>query len=171
VAPRTGEGAFNDQERKAWQGLAADPPTAEPEPRASPPCLERNVMTAPRRPSAGLRRAAPLATLPLALSLMLALASPLAQSRERHTTVTGAGGQSASRHVSRAQGDVQSSTSGPRGHTTSRSVDRRATGADAAFTGPHGGTTTRSTTRSETGSTTTVTGPQGQSGTVTVEHP
>lgn len=107
----------------------------------------------------------------LLAALSLTFAAQQAQARERHTTVTGAYGHSASRDVTRARGDVQSSTTGPRGRTASRNVDRSATGTESTITGPNGGTTTRSTTRTDTGSSTTVTGPQGQSGTVTVERP
>ena len=76
-----------------------------------------------------------VATLPLA-----------AQARERHTTVTGANGKSATRNVQRAGGDVQSSTTGPNGKTSTRTVDRSASGTTATVTGPNGKTATRTTT-------------------------
>ncbi len=69
-----------------------------------------------------------------------------AQARERHTTVTGANGKTATRNVQRANGDVQSSTTLPNGKTSTRSVDRSASGATATVTGPNGQSATRSTT-------------------------
>lgn len=86
-------------------------------------------------------------TLPLLLAAVLALAFGAAQARDRHTTVTGPSGQTATRDVSRAQGDVSSQTTGPNGATASRSVDRSASGTQATVTGPRGKTATRSTTR------------------------
>lgn len=76
-----------------------------------------------------------------------ALATLPAQARERHTTVTGVNGKTATRDVSRHQGDVQSSTTGPNGKTSSRSVDRGASGTTATVTGPNGKSATRTTTR------------------------
>jgi len=81
-------------------------------------------------------------------ALCSALAALPAQARDRHTTVTGANGKTATRDVSRQNGDVQSSTTGPTGKTSSRSVDRSASGTVATVTGPNGKTGTRTTTRS-----------------------
>lgn len=86
-----------------------------------------------------------LIALAILLSAGLALAEN-AQSRERSTKITGANGKTATRHVVRAQGDVQSSTTGPNGKTMSRSVERSASGATATLTGPNGKTATRTTT-------------------------
>ncbi|MGD9835230.1 MAG: hypothetical protein AB7U92_20950 [Piscinibacter sp.] len=86
---------------------------------------------------------------PTLIALTLAAGLAMAQSaeaRERHTTVTGAEGKSATRHVVRARGDVQSSTTGPNGKTVSRSVERSASGTTATLTGPNGKTATRTTT-------------------------
>ena len=93
------------------------------------------------------------------------------QARERATTVTGGGGQTATRSVNRSEGDVSSSTTGPNGKTASRVVDRSATGTTASTTGPNGKAATRATMRTDTGSQTTVTGPNGQTGSVAVTHP
>lgn len=86
-----------------------------------------------------------------ALLTLIALASALslgsAQARDRQTTVTGPNGQTATRDVSREQGQVNSSTTGPNGKTSSRSVARSASGATATATGPNGKTATRTTTR------------------------
>lgn len=105
-----------------------------------------------------------------AVSALLCMVGDV-QARQRGTTITGAGGQTATRSVNRSHGDVSSSTTGPNGGTSSRVVDRSAAGATATMTGPNGQTATRSTTRTETGSQTTVTGPNGQTGSVTVTHP
>jgi hypothetical protein len=89
----------------------------------------------------------------LALSLTIASGVALAtvgidaQARERTTTVTGAKGKTAQRHVERSRGDVSSSTTGPNGKTSSRTVDRSAEGTTATVTGPNGQTATRTTTR------------------------
>lgn len=83
-----------------------------------------------------------------ALVSMSLLAALPAQARERHTTVAGPNGQTATRDVSRAQGDVSSSTTGPNGKSASRQVDRSATGTEATVTGPNGQTATRSVQRS-----------------------
>jgi hypothetical protein len=103
----------------------------------------------------------------LGICALLALAAP-AQARERQGSVIGPKGQTATRDVSRMQGDVSSSTTGPRGQTASREVDRSSTGTTATVTGPRGKSGSRSTTRTGTGSDTTVTGPNGQTGAVTV---
>jgi hypothetical protein len=87
-----------------------------------------------------------------ALSLSLAaalLAAPLgASARERHTTLTGPQGQSATRDVTRSHGDVSSTTTGPNGRSSSRVVERSAGGTTATVTGPTGKTWQRQTTRS-----------------------
>jgi hypothetical protein len=93
-----------------------------------------------------------------------------AQARNRQTTVTGAGGQTATRDVFRQRGDVSSSTTGPNGKTASRTVDRSATGTTSTIVGANGKTAERVTTRTDTGSQSTVTGPNGQTGSVTVTH-
>lgn len=80
-------------------------------------------------------------------ALCSALAILPAEARERQTTVTGANGKTATRNVSRQNGDVQSSTTGPNGKTSSRSVDRSASGTVATVTGPNGQSATRTTTR------------------------
>lgn len=64
---------------------------------------------------------------PTLLAIVAALAAPLsladaAQARERHTTVTGPHGKSATRDVVRQHGDVQSSTTGPNGKTVTRTT-------------------------------------------------
>jgi hypothetical protein len=86
----------------------------------------------------------------------------LAQARDRSTTVTGPKGQTATRDVSRSDGDVSSSTTGPNGKSTSRVVDRSPGSTSAVVTGPNGKTASRLTTRTPTGSQTTATGPNGQ---------
>lgn len=83
----------------------------------------------------------------LLLTCCACVAFGAAQARERQTTVTGANGQTATRMVSRSQGDVSSQTTGPNGATASRSVDRSASGTQAVVTGPRGKSATRSTTR------------------------
>lgn len=69
-----------------------------------------------------------------------------ATARERHTSVTGPNGQTATRDVVRSRGDVQSTTTRPGGKTSSRSVDRSASGTTATVTGPNGKSVTRQTT-------------------------
>jgi hypothetical protein len=105
----------------------------------------------------------------LALTLILghALTPTAAEARLRSSTFTGPHGQTATRNVSRQQGDVNSSTTGPNGRTASRSVDRSPGSTQATVTGPNGQTATRSTSYGDGSSTSTVTGPNGQSGTVT----
>jgi hypothetical protein len=75
------------------------------------------------------------------------MAAGAAQARDRQTTITGPNGQTATRDVSRSQGDVSSQTTGPNGATASRSVDRSASGTQATVTGPRGKSATRNTTR------------------------
>ena len=58
-----------------------------------------------------------------------------AQARSHQSTVTGPGGQSATREVLRSKGDVSSSTTGPNGKTSSRTVDRSGTGARRTHSG------------------------------------
>lgn len=84
----------------------------------------------------------------VALSAALLVAGPAEAGRQRHTTVTGAHGKTATHDVSRNQGDVRSSTTGPNGKTTSRTVDRSPGQTTATVTGPEGQTATRTTTRS-----------------------
>lgn len=79
------------------------------------------------------------------LGSAFALLPDAAQARERHTTITGANGQTATRHVQRSKGDVHSSTTLPNGKTASRSVERSASGTTATVTGPNGRTATRTT--------------------------
>ena len=81
-------------------------------------------------------------------ALFSAFAALPAHARERTTTVTGANGKTATRDVSRQNGDVQSSTTGPNGKTSSRSVNRSAAGTTATVTGPGGQSATRTTKRS-----------------------
>lgn len=98
-----------------------------------------------------------------AIASGLALAEA-AQARERQTTLTGTKGRTATRHVQRAGGDVNATTTGPNGNSMARSVDRNADGTtNASITGPNGRTATRQVTRSGEGSSATVTGPNGQS--------
>lgn len=87
-------------------------------------------------------------TLMAAATFVLSLAAlpDVAEARERKTTVTGANGKTATRNVSRAGGDVQSSSTGPKGNTRSRSVDRSAEGSTATVTKANGETVTRTTT-------------------------
>lgn len=80
------------------------------------------------------------------LGAAFAVVPAAAEARDRVTTVTGAQGKTATRKVSRAKGDVQSSTTGPNGKTMSRTVDRSAEGTTATVTGPNGQTATRTTT-------------------------
>jgi hypothetical protein len=114
----------------------------------------------------------PIALLAAAMFLTSLAAMPhAAEARDRATTVTGANGKTATRNVSRAEGDVQSSSTGPNGNTTSRSVDRSAENGvvttDTSVTGPKGQTATRTASHSATGGTATVTGPNGKSATRT----
>lgn len=102
------------------------------------------------------------------LSLAAVLAAPQAQARERHTTVSGSNGHSATRHVSRNQGDVSSSTTGANGKTMSRTVDRSPEGTQATRTGPNGESISRSTNKTDTGSSTTLSTSTGKSATVDV---
>jgi hypothetical protein len=102
-----------------------------------------NVNPHPKDPT--MKKTLPLLAVVAALIGVAAL-PPAAQAGERHTTVTGANGKSATRNVQRAAGDVQSSTTGPNGKTISRAVDRSASGATATVTGPNGKTATRTTT-------------------------
>lgn len=103
-----------------------------------------------------------LMTFAAALVATAALGTP-AQARERHTTITGANGQTATRQVQRAGGDVQSSTTGPNGKTSSRTVDRNADGSTSAtVTGPNGKTMTRNATHGGGQANSTVTGPNGR---------
>lgn len=81
-----------------------------------------------------------------AFTLSLAALPDAAEARERTTTVTGAKGKTATRNVTRAGGDVQSSSTGPKGNTRSRSVDRSAQGTTATVTKANGETVTRTTT-------------------------
>ena len=77
-----------------------------------------------------------------------------AEARQRQSTLTGPQGQSAQRSVTRAHGDVSSSTTGPNGKTSSRVVDRSVRNGSASttatVTGPNGQTATRSVTHSVT---------------------
>lgn len=103
----------------------------------------------------------------LCLTLLAAFAfTGSAHARLRSTTVTGPQGQSASRVVNRAQGDVSSSTTGPRGRNASRQVNREPGSTQATVTDGQGNTYSRSTTHDNGSSNTTVTGPQGESATV-----
>jgi len=102
--------------------------------------------------------------------LALVLVTGEAQARDRSTLITGSGGKTAQRNVSRASGAVSSSTTGPNGKTSSRLVNRSATGATATSTGPNGQTMSRNTTRTDTGSSTTITNSAGETGTITVTH-
>jgi hypothetical protein len=100
------------------------------------------------------RHLSAIAIVTAALCSAFAALPAQAQARERHTTVTGANGKTATRDAARHNGDVQSSTTGPNGKTSSRSVDRSASGTVATVTGPNGKTGTRTTTRTVTGATT-----------------
>ena len=115
-------------------------------------------------------------TISIRLALVAALSAVLlvpamAEARERATTVSNAKGQSATRHVNRSAGNVQSSTTTATGQTLStRTVDRSAASTTSTVTGPQGNTatTSRQTTKTEDGSTTTVTGPKGGEKSLTV---
>ena len=110
-----------------------------------------------------------LRSITLAALCLAVFAAQPALARERQATVTGANGKSATRDVSRVQGDVSSSTTSAQGKTlAARKVDRSASSSTGSVTGPQGKSATRETTRTETGSNTTVTGSNGQTGTVAV---
>lgn len=96
------------------------------------------------------KSSSPFALVALSAALLASLlaAGPAEAGRQRHTTVTGANGKTATRDVSRNQGDVQSSTTGPNGKTSSRTVDRSPGQTTATVTGPNGQTASRTTTRS-----------------------
>ena len=79
--------------------------------------------------------------------LALAGGAGVATARDRSSSVTGPNGQTATRLVSRAQGDVSSTTTGPNGQTATRSVDRSAAGTQAELVLPNGRTVVRQTTR------------------------
>lgn len=81
-----------------------------------------------------------------AVAAMLLVVSADAGARERHTSVAGANGKTATRDVDRSNGDVQSTTTGANGKTSARSVDRSASGTVATVTGPNGKTAARQTT-------------------------
>lgn len=76
---------------------------------------------------------------------LVSLSNPAA-ARDRSSSVTGPKGQTATRNVSRAQGDVSATTTGPNGQTASRTVDRSAGATTAVTTGPNGQTIVRQTT-------------------------
>jgi cytoskeletal protein RodZ len=169
-----------------------DRATSDPEPKVHRPRRPFNrfkefVMS----PSICHRVPVAVWTAAVALWALQGMTLAEAQARDRSSTVTGAQGQSATRAVSRSQGQVSSSTTGPKGKTSSRVLSRTAEGSTATLTGPNGKTATRTSTRSadggsttvtgpqggvsmrstertETGSTTTVTGPQGRTGTIAV---
>ncbi|HSV46404.1 MAG TPA: hypothetical protein VLJ58_11515 [Ramlibacter sp.] len=82
----------------------------------------------------------------IALSL-IGLFAAGGQAAERHTSVTGPNGKTATRDVLRQDGDVSSTTTGPNGKTGSRVVDRSASGTAATVTGPNGKVVKRTTTR------------------------
>lgn len=111
---------------------------------------------------------------PLVLTLATAFAAQAllvteVQARERSATASGPNGNSATRNVQRANGDVSSSTTTGDGSTlATRNVDRSASSTSGSATGPQGSTATRNTTRTQGGSSTVVTGPNGQSGGVAV---
>ena len=102
----------------------------------------------------------------MALAASTAIVTTPAQARERQTHISGANGNSATRNVQRAGGDVSSSSTGVNGKTRSRNVDRGAAGTQATVVGPNGKATTRSTAALGQGdSATTLTGPDGQTAT------
>jgi hypothetical protein len=114
-------------------------------------------------------RQRPMGLTVLTAFCLITLAAQPALARDRQSHVTGPQGHSATRDVSRVQGDVSSSTTGANGKTlAARNVDRSASGTTGSVTGPQGKSASRQTTRTDTGSSTTVTGPSGQTGTVTV---
>lgn len=100
----------------------------------------------------------------MALALGLALLSGAALAEERkvqrdvqrekgrtQVTVTGPGGQSATRESTKAQGDKQTTVTGPQGQQATREVDRASPGEKTVTTaGPQGSTATRSVDRPET---------------------
>jgi hypothetical protein len=105
----------------------------------------------------------------LAVLCVAAFSVTPASARERHNTFTGAEGKSATRNVSRNQGDVASNVTTADGKVlSSRTVERSPTSTKAQITGPNGQSGSRETTRTATGSSTTTTKPAGQSGVVTV---
>lgn len=94
-----------------------------------------------------ISRTSTFATLTFAaVAAMLLVVSADAGARERHTSVAGANGKTATRDVARSNGDMQSTTTGANGKTSARSVDRSASGAVATVTGPNGKTAARQTT-------------------------
>lgn len=112
-----------------------------------------------------------LRSITLTALCLAGLAAQPALARDRQATVTGANGQSATRNVTRAQGDVSSNITNAQGKTIgSRNVNRSAGSTTSATTGPLGRSATRETTRTETGSSTTVTGPNGQTGSVEISR-
>jgi hypothetical protein len=113
----------------------------------------------------------PTARLALAAWIVVAAAALAAQpaiARQRHTTITGSHGRTAERDVSRAKGQVESTTTLPSGKSTSRSVMRSNGQTNATVTGANGRQWRRFTQRSRSGSTSTITAPNGKTETVTV---
>ena len=98
-------------------------------------------------------KTSPLAALVIASAgaALLMAAADSAEARQRQSTLTGPQGKTAQRNVTRAHGDVSSSTTGPNGRTSSRVVDRSVQNGvattTATVTGPNGQTATRSVTR------------------------
>jgi hypothetical protein len=98
--------------------------------------------------------------LPTALmAVMLVVAQgatvSVAQARDRSSAVSGPAGNSATRDVTRAKGQVDSSTTTSGGKTTSRDVDRSAGETKATVTGPKGQSVKRDTKYNKTPATTT----------------
>lgn len=85
----------------------------------------------------------------------------VAFARERHGSVTGPRGQTATRDVSRSHGDVSVTTTGPGGKTVSRETERNRGDVDGSVTGPNGQTVTREVDRAPGSTSAVVTGPDG----------
>lgn len=83
-----------------------------------------------------------------ALTLVVALAGP-ASAWERNSTVTGPNGQTASRSVTRNQGNVAVTNTGPKGQTMTRNrtYDPTTGTTTGTVTGPNGKSASRTVTR------------------------
>lgn len=100
-------------------------------------------------------------TLMLAACLSGLALTQVALARERHGSVTGPRGQTATRDVSRSHGDVSATTTGPGGKTVSRHTERTNGDVSGSTTGPNGQTVTREVDRAPGSTSAVVTGPDG----------
>ena len=69
-----------------------------------------------------------------------------AEARERHTTVTGSNGKTATRNVARS-GGTQATVTGPNGKSAARSTTKTGTGSSTTVTTSGGKSTTVDVTR------------------------